>query len=150
MIASLVEMQGITKVYPGGKIANSNVHFDLRQGEIHAIVGENGAGKSTLMKILYGLETPTSGRILLRGKQVRIDDPRIALGLGIGMVHQNFMLVPSFTVAQNIVFGAEPNRGPFKRVAGDECINIAKKLSEEYSLAVEPERVIDDVPVGMK
>ena len=89
MTASLVEMQGITKVYPGGKVANSNVNFDLRQGEIHAIVGENGAGKSTLMKILYGLETPTSGRILVRGKQVRIDDPGIALKLGIGMVHQN-------------------------------------------------------------
>jgi len=150
MTASLVEMQGITKVYPGGKVANSNVNFDLRQGEIHAIVGENGAGKSTLMKILYGLETPTSGRILVRGKQVRIDDPGIALKLGIGMVHQNFMLVPSFTVAQNIVFGAEPSRGPFKHVASDECISIAKQLSAEYSLAVEPERIIDDVPVGMK
>ena len=150
MTASLVEMQGITKVYPGGKVANSNVHFDLRQGEIHAIVGENGAGKSTLMKILYGLEAPTSGRILVRGEQVRIDDPGIALKLGIGMVHQNFMLVPSFTVAQNIVFGAEPSRGPLKHVASDECISIAKQLSEEYSLAVEPERIIDDVPVGMK
>ena len=103
MADQLIEMRNITKVYPNGVRANSDVSFEVRRGEIHALVGENGAGKSTLMKILYGMERPSSGEILLRGAPVQISNPQEAIRNGIGMVHQNFMLVPSFTVAENIV-----------------------------------------------
>ena len=94
----------IIKIYPNGVGANRDVNFSVEKGEIHALVGENGAGKSTLMKILYGLEQPTGGQILLNGKKVDIHNTHQAIGLGIGMVHQNFMLVPSFTVAQTFEF----------------------------------------------
>jgi simple sugar transport system ATP-binding protein len=90
---AIIEAQNIVKVYPNGVLANDRVNLSVEQGEIHALVGENGAGKSTLMKILYGLEIPTSGEILVRGNKVIIDNPLRAIELGIGMVHQNFMLV---------------------------------------------------------
>src|SRR5215213_9946466 len=112
-MADFLEMRDIVKVYPNGMVANNHVDFSVKQGEIHALVGENGAGKSTLMKILYGLEQPTSGEILLRGEPVRLPSPQVAIDRGIGMVHQNFMLVPSFTVAENVVLGREPRSGRF-------------------------------------
>lgn len=141
-------MQGIDKVYPNGVTANRNVDFDVRQGEIHALVGENGAGKSTLMKILYGLEQPTDGQILLRDRPVTIANPQEAIDLGIGMVHQNFMLVPSFTVAQNVVLGREPRRGRF--VDNAESIRITEQLSRDYGLSVEPTAPVEATPVGMR
>ena len=95
---ALLEARNIVKVYPNGTCANNDVSFSVDQGEIHAIVGENGAGKTTLMRILYGMELPTSGQIYLRGQPVSIDNPHKAIDLGIGMVHQNFMLVDSFSV----------------------------------------------------
>jgi len=146
----LVEMKGITKVYPDGTVANNDVAFELRKGEIHAIVGENGAGKSTLMRILYGLELPTSGQINLNGRPVRIQSPSQAIKLGIGMVHQNFMLVPAFTIAQNVVFGAEPTRGWFKRVCSKDCVEVVRDLSHRYGLPVDPNRIVDSAPVGMR
>ncbi|MCA9896268.1 MAG: ATP-binding cassette domain-containing protein, partial [Anaerolineae bacterium] len=103
----LIEAVDIVKVYPNGVLANDKVKLSVEKGEIHALVGENGAGKSTLMKILYGLEQPTSGEIRLRGKAVEIPNPHVAIDLGIGMVHQNFMLVDSFTIAENIILGKE-------------------------------------------
>jgi simple sugar transport system ATP-binding protein len=121
-MAPLVEMKDIVKIYPKGVIANKNVDFSVEKGEIHALVGENGAGKSTLMKILYGLEQPTSGQILLNGQAVTIANPLEAIDLGIGMVHQNFMLIPSFTVAQNVVLGREPRQGRF--INFEEAIRI--------------------------
>lgn len=104
-------MKGITKVYPNGLVANSNVTFEVRKGEIHALVGENGAGKTTLMKVLFGLEKPDEGSIFIKGREVRISSPNDAIKHGVGMVHQHFMLAPSLTVAENIVLGAEPTRG---------------------------------------
>ncbi len=98
-------MQQISKVYPNGVVANKGGLCRGEKGEIHALVGENGAGKSTLMKILYGLEQPTHGEIRLKGQRVAIANPHRAIDLGIGMVHQNFMLVPSFTIAENVVLG---------------------------------------------
>src|SRR5216110_3913208 len=95
------ELHGITKRFPG-VLANDHVDFDLRRGEVHALLGENGAGKSTLMSILYGLYTPTEGEILVGGEPVQIDSPADAIDLGIGMVHQHFMLVPVMTVTENI------------------------------------------------
>src|SRR5690242_1445528 len=102
-----VDMRGITKQFPG-VLANDHVDFSVRQGEIHALVGENGAGKSTLMNELYGLVHPDSGEIFVNGKQVNITGPRDAIALGIGMVHQHFMLIPVFSVGENMRLGREP------------------------------------------
>src|SRR3954447_23016883 len=104
-----LELRGITKRF-AALVANREVDFQLRRGEINALLGENGAGKSTLMNVLYGLNLPDEGQIFLHGEPVTIDSPRQAINLGIGMVHQHFMLVPVMTVAENLVLGAEPRR----------------------------------------
>ena len=145
---TLVSMQEIVKIYPNGVTANKNVNFSVEKGEIHALVGENGAGKSTLMKILYGLEQPTRGEILLNGRRVTINSPHQAIDLGIGMVHQNFMLVPSFTIAQNVVLGREPRKNRF--VDGEEAIRITEKLAKEYGLEVDATAPVESTPVGMR
>lgn len=147
-MSTIVEMRDIVKVYPNGVAANKKVDFAVEKGEIHALVGENGAGKSTLMKILYGLEQPTSGQVLLNGHPVSIDSPHQAIDLGIGMVHQNFMLVPSFTVAQNVVLGQEPLQGRF--INGAEAIQITESLSKEYGLDIEARAQVAATPVGMR
>ncbi len=108
-----VLMKGITKVYPNGIAANQDVDFSVKRGEIHALMGENGAGKSTLMKMLFGLEQPTEGEIIINGEPENLTSPTVAISKGIGMVHQHFMLVPSLTVAENIVLGMEPTKGAF-------------------------------------
>ncbi len=145
---TFVEMKQIFKIYPNGVVANKNVNFSVEKGEIHALVGENGAGKSTLMKVLYGLEQPTSGQILLNGKPVTIDNPHHAIDLGIGMVHQNFMLIPSFTVAQNVVLGREPLSRQF--IDADEAIRITESLAKDYGLDVEATATVETTPVGMR
>ncbi|MFO7320232.1 MAG: ABC transporter ATP-binding protein [Chloroflexota bacterium] len=145
---AFLEAHEIVKVYPNGVVANQGVNLAVERGEIHAIVGENGAGKSTLMKILYGLETPTSGVILLDGRQVTIETPQDAIDLGIGMVHQNFMLVDSFTVADNIALGRENRR--FLSVDRQKAIRDTEALSKAYGLYVDPTARIDSVPVGMR
>lgn len=144
----LIEMRDIAKIYPNGVRANDNVTFEVRPGEIHALVGENGAGKSTLMKILYGMERLTHGQILLRGQPVSIHNPQEAIRLGIGMVHQNFMLVPSFTVAENVVLGNEPMSGSF--ISSAAAIEATRNLSEQYGLDVDPEAIVDAIPVGAR
>ena len=103
MEQDVLRMEGITKIYGNGILANDNVDFYLRQGEIHALMGENGAGKSTLMKILFGMEKPTSGKIILNGTEVSIPNSASALSMGIGMVHQHFMMVHSLTVTENLI-----------------------------------------------
>ena len=105
----VLEMRGITKRFPG-IVANDAVDFDLRRGEVHALLGENGAGKSTLMNILYGLYTPDEGEIRVRGKTIVMHSPRDAISQGIGMVHQHFMLIPVMTVAENVVLADEPRQ----------------------------------------
>ncbi len=145
---TLLEARNITKVYPNGVRANHNVTLDVVQGEIHAIVGENGAGKSTLMKMLYGLETPTSGHIFVRGEPVHIDNPQHAIAHGIGMVHQNFMLIDSFTIAENIVLGSEPRKG--MQLDRKQAIADTQKLAQTYGLHVDPTAKVDSVPVGMR
>ena len=144
----LLEAQNIVKIYPNGVLANNDVSLSVEKGEIHAIVGENGAGKSTLMKILYGLEQPTSGTINLRGEDVVIPSPHKAIALGIGMVHQNFMLVDSFTIAENIVLGTEPKRGVTRDLK--KAIADTEKLSQTYGLHLDPLAKIIDTPVGMR
>jgi simple sugar transport system ATP-binding protein len=147
-----LEVRNITKRFPG-VLANDKVNFDLRQGEIHSLLGENGAGKSTLMNIVYGLYSPDEGEFLLGDgaggpKQVQIDSPHDAIRMGIGMVHQHFMLVPVFTVTENIMLGDEVTRGPSldKRKAREQI----RQLSEDYSLEVDPDAVIEDTSVGIQ
>ena len=108
MAVEVLRMEGITKIYGNGFVANKNVTFWLNKGEILALVGENGAGKTTLMKVLFGLENPQSGQVFMDGEPVKILNPLDAISKGIGMVHQHFMLLPSLTVAENVVLGIEP------------------------------------------
>ncbi|HEU4449603.1 MAG TPA: ABC transporter ATP-binding protein [Gaiellaceae bacterium] len=143
----LLELKGITKRFPG-VVANDAVGFDLVKGEVHALLGENGAGKSTLMNILYGLYHPDEGEILLNGKPVRIDSPRAAIDLGIGMVHQHFMLIPVMTVAENIVLAVEPTKGPFLDIGAAE--ERVREISERFGLAVRPDARIESISVGMQ
>ncbi|MFP4461302.1 MAG: ATP-binding cassette domain-containing protein, partial [Thermotogota bacterium] len=107
----ILEMKNIWKIYPNGVVANKDMNLSVNKGEIHALLGENGAGKSTLMKILFGIEQPTKGDIFYEGAKVEISSPYKAIEHGIGMVHQHFMLVPSLTVAENIILGMEPKKG---------------------------------------
>jgi general nucleoside transport system ATP-binding protein len=141
-----LELRGITKRF-GPVVANDRVDFDLRAGEVHALLGENGAGKSTLMSILYGLYHPDQGEIRVNGEPVEVDSPSKAIELGIGMVHQHFMLVPVMSVTENIVLGNEP-----RRVGGlldvREGARRVRELSERYGLAVDPDATIEDVSVG--
>ena len=117
----VLEAKGITKKFPG-VLANDNINFDLRKGEIHALLGENGAGKSTLMNILYGLYQPDSGEVIVEGNQMQLNSSRDAILHGIGMVHQHFMLIPVFTVTENVMLGAEtdhraaPNEMPLVKL----------------------------------
>ena len=134
----VLEMRGIRKEFPGGVVANDDVDFDLRRGEVHALLGENGAGKSTLMTILYGLYKHDAGEILLHGKPVSFASASDAIQAGIGMVHQHFMLIPVMTVAENIVLGMEPRDGILLDERGAEA--RVRELSEQFGLAVDPSR----------
>ena len=145
--APALELRGITKRF-GPVVANDRIDFDLRQGEVHALLGENGAGKSTLMSILYGLYSPDQGEIRVNGEPVEVTSPSRAIDLGIGMVHQHFMLVPVMTVTENIVLGEEPTRGVLLDVR--EGARKVKELSDRYGLAVDPDAVIEQVSVGMQ
>jgi ABC-type uncharacterized transport system ATPase subunit len=142
-----VYMKNITKVFPR-VIANDNVTFAVKKGEIHALIGENGAGKSTLMNKLYGLYKPTSGEIYVFGQKKDFKGPSDAIKAGIGMVHQHFMLVDNLTVAENVVLGLEPKKGILfdLKFARKEV----KKLSERYGLKVDVNAKIEDIPVGMQ
>src|SRR4051812_21284917 len=143
--APALELRGITKRF-GSLVANDAIDFELARGEIHALLGENGAGKSTLMNVLYGLHQPDEGEILLNGEPVQIGSPRQAIHLGIGMVHQHFMLVPVMTVAENLVLGAEPNKGLLLDYKGAEA--SVRELSERFGLAVRPDARVEDLGVG--
>lgn len=143
----VLEARGITKRYPNGVLANDHVDLRVRQGEIHALVGENGAGKTTLMKALYGLEQPDSGQILLNGQPTTIPNPDAAIRHGIGMVHQHFMLIPSLTIAENVILGREPTKRGVV-IAAESAVRLTRALSEQYGLRVDPEARVDVIPVG--
>ena len=143
-----LKMQTISKRFPG-VVANDAVDLEVEQGEIHALVGENGAGKSTLMKILYGMEHPDSGTIVLDGREVTIPNPQAAIRMGIGMVHQHFQLVPSLTVAENVALGYEPRqRGLF--VDRARMNRRIAELSEAFGMKVAPDKPVADLSVGVR
>lgn len=143
----VIEMLNIRKEF-GTFVANDNITLQLRKGEIHALLGENGAGKSTLMNVLFGLYQPEGGEIRVHGKKVDIENPNIANELGIGMVHQHFMLVEKFTVTENIVLGLEPKSG----ITIDRATARKKvmEISEQYGLRIDPDAKIEDISVGMQ
>lgn len=142
-----LEARNITKRYPG-VIANDGVNFALRKGTIHALLGENGAGKSTLMNVIYGLSDPDEGEILIDGELTNINSPNDAIAAGVGMVHQHFMLVPVFTVAENIVLGAETVNG--LSLDMKSATKRIRTLSQEYGLEVDPDAIIEETPVGVQ
>ncbi len=144
----IVELKNIIKIYDNGVVANNGVNFTVNKGEIHALVGENGAGKSTLMKILYGIEQPTEGEIIIDGKSVSFKSSLDAIDHKIGMVHQNFMLVPSFTVAANVVLGNEPIKNGF--IDKDQVLKVTKELSDQFGLFVQPDAIVDSINVGQR
>jgi len=147
-MAPILQLRGITKQFPG-VLANDHIDLNLEEGEIHALLGENGAGKTTLMNILYGLYQPDEGEILVRGRKVEIRSPSDAIAAGIGMVHQHFMLIPVFTVAENVMLGQEvirqvdflDRREAEKRVAD---------ISSRFMLDVDPAAYVRDLPVGVQ
>lgn len=143
----VIEMENITKIFPG-IIANDKITLQLKKGEIHALLGENGAGKSTLMSVLFGLYTPEEGVIKKNGQVVTIHNPNDANALGIGMVHQHFKLVENFTVLDNIILGAEPQKGLF--INREEARKKIKALSEQYKLAIDPDVTVENISVGMQ
>lgn len=145
----ILEMQNIRKTFLDGKvIANDDITLKVKKGEKHAIVGENGAGKSTLMKMLNGLYAPTSGKIFYQGQEVEIDSPGKAANLGIGMVYQHFMLIPTLTVAENMVLGVEPKKGMYLDI--EKARKDVREVSKRYGLEIDPDVYVSDLSIGMQ
>ncbi|HSK89165.1 MAG TPA: ABC transporter ATP-binding protein [Anaerolineales bacterium] len=151
----VLEAKGITKKFPG-VLANDQVDFDLRKGEIHALLGENGAGKSTLMNVLYGLYKADAGEVRVDGNIMELHSPKDAIHHGIGMVHQHFMLIPVFSVTENIMLGAETdhraasNESPLVKLDRREVAQKVTDLSHQYELEVDPNAMVGDLPVGIQ
>ncbi len=145
---TVLEMRHITKRFPG-TVANDDISFDLREGEVHALLGENGAGKSTLMNILYGLYHPDEGEIEIGGRPVRLGSASAAIEAGVGMVHQHFMLIPVMTVAENIVLAVEPTQAGALLDLGEANARV-RQISEQFGLAVDPKAKVEDITVGQQ
>lgn len=148
MKKTILEMKNISKVYSNGIVANQGVNFSVTEGEIHALAGENGAGKSTLMKVLFGIEAPDEGEVFWEGRSIHIKSPLHAIKTGIGMVHQHFMLVPSLTVAENMILGVEPKRKGI--IDYKAAVRFTKETAEKYNLPIDPNAVVASLPVGIK
>ncbi len=144
----VLELRGITKRFPG-VVANDSIDFDLRRGEVHALLGENGAGKSTLMNVLYGLYNPDEGEIRVNGEPVRMASPQEAIAQGIGMVHQHFMLIPVMTVAENIVLAMEPTQAGIL-LDYDDARRRVRELASSFDFAIDPDARIQDITVGQQ
>lgn len=144
----VLQMNHIMKIYGNGVVANEDVSLELQRGEIHALLGENGAGKSTLMKVLFGIESPDQGDIILKGQKTAIRSPQDAISKGIGMVHQHFMLVPSLTVAENIILGVAPKKGLF--IDMDKAVEAARNIAKEYNFDIDVRQKVEEIPVGIK
>ena len=148
MSKEILRMEGITKIYSNGFMANKDVSFSINSGEIHALIGENGAGKTTLMKILFGLEVCQSGTIYMNGEPTKIMNPLDAIAKGVGMVHQHFMQMPDLTVAENIILGIEPGR--YGLYNGKKAVEMTLEASAKYRLDVNPNDLIRNISVGQK
>jgi general nucleoside transport system ATP-binding protein len=146
---TVLEMRGIVKQFPG-VLANDDISFDLRRGEVHALLGENGAGKSTLMNILYGLYKPDAGEIFVSGKQVSFSSARDAIAAGLGMVHQHFMLIPVMTVAENIVLASEPTEAAGVILDYDQARAQVRALAGPFGFHIDPDAKIEDISVGQE
>ncbi len=144
----ILELHGITKRFPG-VLANDHIDLTLDQGEILALLGENGAGKTTLMNILYGLYQPDEGEVIVRGEKIVAHSPSDAIAAGIGMVHQHFMLVPVFSVTENVMLGEEPLK-PGGFLDRDKVAGIIRGISDQYNLEVDPNAMVGDIPVGVQ
>ena len=145
---SIVRFENVSMQFPG-VLANDRVSFDIKKGEVFALVGENGAGKSTLMNILYGIHEPTDGAVYINGRRIEKFNPKEAISMGVGMVHQHFMLVPSLTVAENMVLGMVPKKsGMF--IDRKRAVEITEEFSKKFNLYVDPNAKVMDIPVGMK
>ena len=147
-MSTAVRMVNITKTF-SDLTANDKINFEVKKGEVHGLLGENGAGKTVLMKILYGMHKPDQGQIFVDGKEERIDNSAKAIRLGIGMVHQHFMLVPSLTVAENVVLGLEPTKYSYL-LNIDKTLKDIKSLSDRYRLQVDPKAIVSTIPVGVQ
>ncbi|MCX7939048.1 MAG: ATP-binding cassette domain-containing protein, partial [Thermoflexales bacterium] len=147
MSEPILQMRNITKRFPG-VLANDRICFDLKRGEIHALLGENGAGKTTLMNIFYGLYQPDEGEIWLNGRRVTIHSPKDAIALGIGMVHQHFTLVPTLSVTENVILGAETaHLGVLDLATPRQRI---LQIAQDYGLEVDPDALVRELPVGVQ
>lgn len=146
-MSTILEMKNICKYFPG-VIANQNVDLEVTKGEVHALLGENGAGKSTLMNILYGLYSPNGGEIYLNGKKVQIDSPKDAIQLGIGMVHQHFMLIPALTAVENVILGMKSAKSP--RLDLKEAAVRFSALAEQYGFDIKPWVKVSQMTVGQQ
>ena len=145
-MALAIELVDITKRFPG-VVANDGVNLQVEAGEIHAIVGENGAGKSTLMKILYGMQSPDEGRMLVNGEEVHFHSPSDAIAMGIGMVHQHFMLADNLTVLENVILGSEPTT-MLDMIDFDAARAHLREVGRDYGLAVDPDELVETLEVG--
>ena len=144
----ILRMQGITKIYSNGFAANKDITFSLYEKEILALVGENGAGKTTLMKILFGMEKPQEGKIIIDGREVSFQNPVEAIAAGVGMVHQHFMQAPSLMVAENVVLGIEPIKGV--RFDKEKAIQMTQEISDKFDLHVDARKRICDLSIGQR
>lgn len=147
-MVNILEIKDLTKIYPGGVVANYKVNFSVREGEIHALVGENGAGKTTLMKMIFGFEDVTDGKIFYKGQEVHFTSTKDAIDHGIGMVHQHFMLVPSFTVTENLTLGIEPRKACI--ISERKCRQDTLDIAEKYGFNIDVDKKVRDISVGMK
>ena len=147
-MSEILRVEHLMKVYGNGVMANKDINFTAEKGEIHAICGENGAGKSTLMKMLYGIEQPSEGDIYVKGEKVHLTSSAKAIEHSIGMVHQHFMLVPSLTVAENVVLGVEPKRGI--KFDAKEAVRLTKEIAQKYNLSVPAKEKVENISVGLK
>lgn len=147
-MSEILRVEHVVKVYGNGVMANKDINFSADKGEIHAICGENGAGKSTLMKMLYGIEQPSEGDIYVKGEKVHLTSSAKAIEYSIGMVHQHFMLVPSLTIAENVVLGVEPAKGIKFDV--QEAVRITEEIASKYNLPVPAKEKVENISVGLK
>lgn len=148
MNKEILKVSNLTKVYPGGVVANYNVNISINEGEVHALIGENGAGKSTLMKMLFGMIPQTSGDIYVDGEKVSFSSSKQALEKGIGMVHQHFMLVPSLSVAENLILGHETTKSGFINI--EDAVAHTEEISKKYNLKVDARAKVKDISIAMK